>query len=114
MTNQLFLRFASSSVSSSTLLKSSDQRRARTALIDAYPEIEEEIKEIFPKKGAMTVAKSYGTDRTLVSNCHPILTLLFTGPKRICFSMKRSAYGSFLTRARKIIFPLLELCICVR
>lgn len=53
----MFEKFVREEVASFAQVKSSEFRKIRTALVDEFPDMEEDLKEIFPKKTPMCIAK---------------------------------------------------------
>lgn len=52
-------RFSTNDLNGYTLVKSSEFRRHRSALEDAFPDFVDDIREILPKKTPLYVAKAY-------------------------------------------------------
>lgn len=51
------VRFDRDAIASFSQVKSSEFRKIRSSVIDSFPSIEEEVKEAFPKKTPLYVAK---------------------------------------------------------
>jgi hypothetical protein len=51
----MFKKFAKDALTSYTQVKSSEQRRIKQAITELHPPIEDDLKEIFPKKAPLFV-----------------------------------------------------------
>ncbi|KAJ8609030.1 hypothetical protein CTAYLR_008694 [Chrysophaeum taylorii] len=76
----MFKRFTQEEVSSQSQVKSSVGRGIRASILESYPQLEDEIDDILPKKESMVLAKCSNHVQLLVINKEPVFFQHRDGP----------------------------------
>ncbi|VWU50135.1 cell cycle regulator protein, putative [Hepatocystis sp. ex Piliocolobus tephrosceles] len=72
--------FSESNISSQNLMKSSVQRNIKTQILTRYPNLENFIEDIFPKKGTLSLGKCTNHVNVIIGNNEILFFQIRTGP----------------------------------